>query len=237
MMWKNLPLPYRGIQMELLEYLHILKKKLWFIIIITLLMAIISGLISVFVMDPVYEGNVTLIVGRSFDSNNERVRYDDILMYQKLVKTYSELAKSRLVINEVISKLKYNMTYKDIINNLKVNPKGDTQILELTVQYENPEMAVELANTLSEVFILKVHEVMDTRDIRIMDKAQPPESPVKPRVALNILMAAFIGLLFSVSFIFLRQYLDNTLKTEEDISKRLDIMTLAVIPYIDNIGK
>lgn len=223
--------------MELLEYLSIIKKRLWMILAITILCTAASSAVSIFVMDKIYEGKVTLIIGRNQSIETEKVRYDDILMYQKLVKTYGELVKSRLVVDETLSRLKYDLTYEDMEQKLKVTPRADTQILEISVEDSNAERAVQLANTLTSVFIEQVKLIMSSNDAKIMDKAHLPKKPVKPRVVLNIVMALIAGLAFSLGLAFLIEYLDNTLKDNCDIEEHLGMTVLANIPYIQGKKK
>lgn len=223
--------------MELVEYLEIIKKRIWIIVSVTIVLTLTAALLSIFVLSPVYEGKVTLIIGRASNTKNDEIGYDDILMYQTLVKTYGELAKSRLVIDETISKLDFGLKYEEMEDKLKVNPKGDTQILEIAVEDQSPQRAAVMANTLSEVFIEKVKIMMGSEDVKIMDAAQIPEKPVKPKILLNIAVAGFLGLMLSLGLVFLLEYLDNTLKNEDDIEKVLGIPVLAAIPRVQNKKK
>lgn len=223
--------------MELLEYLYVIRKRIWIIISITLVAALTSSILSIFVMKPVYEAKVTMIIGRTPNSDKDKVQYNDILMYQKLVKTYAELAKSRLISEETIAELQYDMEPETLQNSLKVTPKGDTNILELSVENGNAEMAMNLSNGVSKVFVDNVRKMLNAEDVKILDKAKLPKSPVKPRIALNIAIAAFLGLMASMGLVFLMEYLDNTIKTENDVEKYLAITVLATIPYVDDKEK
>jgi capsular polysaccharide biosynthesis protein len=218
--------------MELLEYIQVIKKRIWIIMSVTVAAALVSGIFSIFIMDPVYEAKATLIVGRTPASDKEKMQYNDVLMYGKLVKTYAELAKSDLVASETISRTGYDLTEAQLKGNLTITPKGDTQILEIAIQNNDAEKAYELANTLSEVFVEEVKGMMNADDVKIMDKAKLPEKPVKPRKMLNIVIAGFVGLMASLGVVFLMEYLDNTIKTENDIEKYLGITVLATIPYV-----
>ena len=224
--------------MELLEYLYIIRKRIWIIVAITVVATLVSSIVSIFVMKPVYEAKVTIIIGRAPNNNADKVQYNDLLMYQKLVKTYAELAKSKLVAEETISQLEYDDIKPAAIQSaLVVTPKGDTQILEVTMQNKSPQRAMMLTNTLSKVFIQKVKELMHSEDISIMEKADLPTIPVKPNVRLNIIIAAFLGLMSSLGLVFLMEYLDSTIKTERDIEKYIAITVLASIPYISDKEK
>jgi capsular exopolysaccharide synthesis family protein len=213
-----------------LEYLNIIKRRIWIVIGLTLVAAALSGLLSIFVIDPIYEAKTSLIVTR-VSKENDKMRYDEILMYQTLVKTYSELAKSRAVAKDAISKLKINITPDELIENLRVSPKPDTQIIEIAVQDKDPKKAYNLANILSEVFIEKVQTIMNSDDVKIMDMAEMPRMPIKPKVFLNIMLAGFTVFLVSVGIIFLIDYMDNTIKTEKDVERYIKVPVLSTIPY------
>ncbi|MCP3867952.1 MAG: polysaccharide biosynthesis tyrosine autokinase, partial [Gammaproteobacteria bacterium] len=76
-------------------------------------------------------------------------------------------------------------------------------------------------------------EDMKTGNIRIIDRAEVPQSAVKPRKRLNILLAMIVGLTLGTGLAFLFEYLDNTIKTPEEIKRYLDIPYLGPVPAID----
>lgn len=217
--------------MELIKYLQIIKKRMWLILLITIVATVASAVLSIFVLTPIYEAKSTLIISRAPSNLDEKVRYDDILMYEKLVTTYSQLAKSKSVIAETISKLGYDIKPADLQENLTITPKSGTQIMEIQVQDKVPQTALALANTLSETFIEKARTLMNSDDVRIMEMAELPVEPAKPVVIFNIAIAFFLGLMLSIALVFLLEYFDNTLKTENDIEKYLTVSVLASIPY------
>lgn len=218
--------------MELLKYLRVIKKRLWIIIAITVIAIMLSTFLSIFVISPIYEAKTALIIGRISGAENSTMGYDDIMLYMRLVKTYAELAKSPLVIDEAISTLKYELTYEDIEKKFKVIPKADTQIFEIVIQDKDPAVAVQLANTLSYTLLQKAKIVLNTDAVKIMDEAKIPKKPSKPDILLNIIEAFIIGLISSTGIIFLIEYFDNTIKSEDDVGQHLGIAVLASIPDI-----
>jgi capsular polysaccharide biosynthesis protein len=217
--------------MELKEYLSILKKRVWTILAITIATISISTVYCLYIMAPVYEAKTTLIIGRASPSKDDKVGYDEILMYQQLVKTYAELAKSRLVVEETIMSLGLNMTYEYLLENLKVTPKDDSRILEIAVQDNDPQKASLLSNSLADVFLRKAKDIMQVDNVIVMDKSKVPKAPIRPKPLLYGIVLGLAGLLFSIGLVFLMEYLDNTLKTEGDVERELNISVLAVIPY------
>ena len=57
-----------------------------------------------------------------------------------------------------------------------------------------------------------------------------PEKPIKPKKALNVAIAFFLGLMASVGLTFIIEYMDSTIKTEEDINKYLELPVIGIIP-------
>lgn len=216
---------------ELIEYFYIIKKRIWIILAVTVISAVCAFIYSECMVTPVYEAKSSLIIGRTPNSATDKIQYNDILMYQKLVKTYGELAQSRLVAQETISKLGLDMTPETLQQNLTVTDTADTQILTIAVSNIDPKRSALITNTLSNVFVEKVSSMMNTQDVKVMDEAQVPRSPVSPRTSLNVVIAGFLGLMASLGVVFLIEYLDNTIKTEEDVEKHLALTVLASIPF------
>jgi capsular polysaccharide biosynthesis protein len=217
--------------MGLIELLKIIKKKIWLIVIIAVMAAAVGAAYSIYMTTPVYAAKSKLIVTRVQYSQEERLNYSDVLMYQMLVKTYSELAKSKPVISETISKLGYGMNAGELAGGLTITSKEDVQVIEIEVQNINPQRACELANTLSEVFIEKARALMNTDDVKMMERAEVPEGSVSPNIPLNITISFLLGAMLSTMLVLLLEYLDNTIKTEDDVEKCLAMTVLATIPY------
>ncbi|NOZ85834.1 MAG: polysaccharide biosynthesis tyrosine autokinase [Deltaproteobacteria bacterium] len=79
--------------------------------------------------------------------------------------------------------------------------------------------------------------LLHVNNISIIDKAELPKNPVKPRVGLNILLAFIIGLLGGVGLAFLMEHLDNTLKSQEDVENVVGLPFLGLVPSIKNVNK
>lgn len=220
--------------MELQEYLQILKKRWVLIFIITLTATMISAGVSSFIIKPTYKADISVILGNVItetDSSIRTMNYDDVIMYQMLVKTYIELAKSRTVAENAINSLKLNIKPEALQKMISVSPKGDTEFLTIAVRSKNAEQAMLIANQLAKSLKEISIPVKRVDNVQILDPAQLPTAPDSPRVMLNMAIAFFLGLIVSVGLVFLFEYLDNTVKTQEDIEKLLGIPVIGVIPY------
>ena len=222
-------------EISLREYFFILRKRLWLIVLLTVISVVISGVVSYYVLEPEYQTFTTLMVGKPKDYQNmdNKLEYNDLLLNQKLVSTYGEIVKTRLVTDEVIEKLNLNISDKEFREKVNVNLVKDTEIIKLEVTDKDPELAAKIANETALVFMKNVKEIMKIENIQVIDKAQIPESPIKPRPKLNMAIAGVLGLMIGIFLVFLLEYLDNTIKTPEDVEKYLDLPVIGTIPMVE----
>jgi len=220
------------IEVSLEDYLAIIKERIWLVVSITLAAVIVAGVLSFFVIKPTYQASTSIIVGKPQVTDKQDSQLNnDVTMYQNLLITYSEIAKSDLVAQGALDSLKSNLTIKQIKDSITVTPKTGTQILTITGKGKNPEDVFNIVNAISNSFIESSKKVYPTGgDIQVMDKAVIPVIPISPNKKLNLAIAFFLGLMISLGVVFLLEYLDDTIKTESDVEKYLGLPVLGVIP-------
>ena len=215
---------------DLREYFAIIKKRFWIIALLAIISALISGVISFFMLKPVYEAKSTLIVNADKQAETQIVTGDQITVTQKLAVTYGEIIKSRIVLDDVIKNLKLENTYESLSGQITVSPVKDTQIISISVQDTNKEKARDIANEIPKVFKKEAKRITKANDIQVIDKAILPQNPIKPNKMMNMAIAAVLGAMIGLFVVFLIEYLDNKLKTPQDIEKHLGLSVLGVVP-------
>ena len=215
---------------DLREYFAIIKKRFWIIGLISVIAMVISGVISFFVLSPVYEAKSTLIVNTEKNEDTQMITGDQFNVTQKLAVTYGEIIKSRTVLEDVIKNLKLDYEYENLTDNVTVSPVKDTQIISISVQDTNPKKARDIANEIPKVFEKEVKRITKANDIQVIDKAILPQNPIKPNKIMNVAIAAVLGMMIGLFIVFLLEYLDNKIKTPQDVEKHLDLPILGVIP-------
>lgn len=215
---------------DLREYFAIIKKRFWIIALITVVAMVVSGVISFFMLSPVYESKSTLIVNTEKNEETQMITGDQFTVTQKLAVTYGEIIKSRAVLESVISNLKLDSEYEDLVEKITVSPVKDTQIISISVQDTNPKKARDIANEIPKVFEKEVKRITKANDIQVIDKAILPENPIKPNKMMNVAIAAVLGMMIGLFVVFVLEYLDNKIKTPQDVEKHLDLPILGVIP-------
>ena len=215
---------------DLKEYFAIIKKRSWIIALITTIAVIVSAVISFFILKPVYQANATLIVNTEKNEETQMITGDQFNVTQKLAVTYGEIITSRSVINPVIKNLGLQETYDELVKKITVSPVKDTQIINISVQDINPKKARDIANEIPEVFTKEAKRITKANSVEVIDKAITPIEPVKPNKKMNVAIAAVLGIMIGLFVVFLIEYLDNKIKTPQDIEKQLGLPLLGVIP-------
>ena len=110
-------------------------------------------------------------------------------------------------------------------------------IAEKSVRYNILKREVDTNKQLYEGLLQRLKEAgvsasLKASNIRIVDSAEPPARPVKPRIALNLMVAAFLGLGLGVCAAFFQERMDNTLKGDDDVERLFGLPSLALIPVV-----
>lgn len=228
-------------EIDLRQCWEIIRKRWQFLVILPLVAALISGIVSCFFLKPVYQSSTTLIVGKKAQEEGQAaIQMLDASVLQanlQLAKTYAAIAKSRTVEQNVINKLDLPLTVGELDKLISVNLIQSTEILEIQVKNTDPGLAAAIANTLAQEFSKAVINIKKVDSVSIVDSAVIPNVPVKPNKQLNVLIAFIIGLIAAAGLVFLLDFLDNTVKTENDVEDLLEIPVIGVIPSYDTEKK
>jgi capsular polysaccharide biosynthesis protein len=216
------------------ELFEALKKRWLMIVTITLIATIISAALSFFVIKPKYEASTKVFIGKD-EGDNQAYNQNDVLMYQKLMKTYSEAIKTKDLVSRSLQGTSLELKPEDVLANLTVSPVTDTQILQIKYKSNNPQEAKVVIQELTDEFIKTSKELVPNGNIKTIEEVQLPENPVSPNKKMNIAIAFLLGLMMSVGLAFLLEFLDNTFKSKEQLERELDIPVIGVIPTVKEV--
>ena len=216
-------------EIDLKEIFQMLHKR-WLMIASTTVVAIlVSFIVSFFVLTPIYQTSTTLMV--SYKQNQESIMtYNDLQTSQKLVATYSEIVKSERIADLVIEQLNLDLTAADLNDKVSVSQVSSTEILKISVNDADPELAALIANTISSVFQKEINKMMEIENVSTIDVAKVPDSPIKPNKMMNIAIAGVLGMMISVGLVFVLEFLDRTYKTPTDVDRHLGLPIIGAIP-------
>lgn len=217
---------------DLRELFYILKNNIVFIIVTTLAVTLAGAFVTFFLITPQYEAATTMIVNTRQDQN-ATVTNDQITSARNLVDTYSIIVKSDTVLDQVIRDLNMDMDYDTLQKKVTVSAVDSTQVMRVAVQDPSPEWAHAIAAKIAEIAPDIIQDMVEAGSVKVISEARVGDAPVSPRKLQNLAISMLIGLVVSVGIAFLRELLNNTFKTDEDIQKHLGLAVLGVIPEIE----
>ena len=130
----------------------------------------------------------------------------------------------------MIQQLGLDMTYEDFVSMIQIDNPTDTHMLTVTVTSTDPQQAANISNTLANALSDRVEEVIDTDRPNMVEEAVVPEDASSPSLKKNVLIGAVLGFVLAAAVILAQYFLDDTIQTEEDVTKYLGLNTLASVP-------
>ncbi|WP_078429763.1 YveK family protein [Alkalihalobacterium alkalinitrilicum] len=219
---------------SLKELFTTLKKRIKLLIILPLIAVVVSGLVSYLLLTPIYQSSTQILINQS-KVDMQNVTQADLRTNIELINTYNVIMKSPVILEKVIAELDLNTSVGALNSMVTVGSAQNSQVVAITVQNEDPAMAAQIANTVASVFQREIVNIMNVDNVSILSVAQMADnpSPIKPNPTLNMAIAFVVGLMTAVGLAFLLEYLDTTVKTEQDIEKLLGLPVIGVVSQME----
>ncbi len=223
--------------MSLKELFQVILRKWWILLFCTIICAGVAYVLTNYYMVPMYQADTTLYVGKNADEQGANI--NDLNIGASVVLDYREIAQSRLVASTVINELGLADYYSvdGLAASISVEQKSETRIIVISFRSPDPQMAMNITNKVAEVFQQKITDIMRVENVQVIDKAELPLSPVSPNRSTNLMIGILLGLMIGTGIVLLREYLDNTIKTTEDVEKCTGLPVIGTIPVFQQNGK
>lgn len=215
------------IEIDLGELLFELKKKMWMILLALGIGTGIAGAYSKYIIIPQYHSEAKLYV---LSKETTLTSLADLQIGSQLTLDYKELVVSRTVLQEVVNRLKLDMSYRQLASKLSIDNPKNTRILTLTVTDPDPYLAKEIVDEVSNTASEYIGDIMEMIPPKLVESGEVTSTPVSPNVKKNAMMGGLFAAFLVCGVITLQVLLNDTVKTEEDVEKYLNLPVLAEIP-------
>lgn len=216
--------------MDMKKILNIISSKKIFIALIILLSLVMSYFYSYYYKKPQYNSSVTVLLTGDEAQGEKQVTQTDLNLNSGLISTYGSIAKSANVLSKVIENLELDISVRNLQKNLTVAEIKNTQFLKITVENQNPETAMKIANEISTVFVEQIKTIYNIQNINIIDTAEISNTPCNINHIKDMAIALMAGIFTSGVLILILYILDDTIKSEKDIPVNLKLETIGTIP-------
>ena len=216
------------IEIDLLEIFKLLISKLGLIVIVGLIFLIGAFGYTKLFMTPMYESNTTMYILAQADENY--LTSSDVVASEYIAKDYQKVITGRKVVESVIDDLKLKMNYEQMLSCLTIESEEGTRIITIKAKADSPEKARDIANSVRRASMKHIQHVMKIDTASVVDVANLPDRPCSPNAKKNAVLGGFLGALLAVVYVLVRFFMNDTIKTPDDVEKYLELSNLGTIP-------
>lgn len=215
-------------------------RKIWIVI----LCAVIGGGLAFFYfssfVEPTYQADTAIIVDNGALTNSETVTSQNLAASANMLVTCTDILKTAKAYKLLSSELGHpESDYTDYQNMTTVSVRSeDSLIIDINARSKDKNAAAEVAQTYAELAPDYIKSVFPSANVAIVESCTADEArQVSPHVLLLTLTMAFVGIIASVAVIAIRAISDTTVKGENDLADKYNVVLLGAVPDFDLVSK
>ena len=221
-----------GTEISLKDIFQLIRKNLIGIVIFMECVIIVVSLFTFLFMEDQFTSSVVFsVVTKSEENPDAAISSGALSANLQLVNDYKIIVNSRTVKEAAAARL----GLEDLKGySISVNSEGtSSRGINITVTGPSAYMVANIANNLYLEFKEQVYRLLKVENVAVIDSAIVPESPSAPGREKIILLGAIVGVVLAIAFVIVRDILDTTVKTAEDVEKQLGLAVLAQIAKVE----
>jgi capsular polysaccharide biosynthesis protein len=217
-------------EIDLKEMFDYFKGKIVWILCTMIVFVILGNTYTILSRVPMYRSSTTIVL---VSEHSESYNASELQLNKNLVGTYSEIIKSRRVLEPVIENLGLDYSYGELKSNVNVSPVTNAEIIRISVGDKDAAVATSIANEIANVFSTEVQKIYKLNNVSVVDKAVDSLKPYNINYFKDNIIYAGIAIMLSCGIIFIKFYFDTTIKTGEEIENKLGLTVLGIVPKVD----
>ncbi len=220
-------------EINLKELFDYLKERILVITIIVLAVLVVGCVYSIFLKTPMYKSQTSFVlVSDDGTAGGGSYSQAEANLNKNLVATYSDLVKSNRVIDKVIKNLSLSYSVNGLKNRVTVTNTTNTEIIKINVEDSDRALAAAIANEIIKVFGEEIKEIYRLQNVSIVDKAVEAESAYNVNLIKDIVIYLLVGLVIACGSIFVVFYFDTSIKSADEIEKKLGLPVFGIVPKV-----
>ena len=221
-------------EINLKELFDYVKERILMIIIIVLAVLVVGCVYSVFVKTPMYKSatSIVLVSDDGQAGTQASISQSDVQLNKSLVPTYKEIVTSRKILEKVISNLSIDVSYEQLVKMVTISNNTNTEIIKIEVRNSDKALAADIANEIRIVFGEEIKNIYQVQNVKTVDKATEATKPYNINMAKDFLIYLVIGVVVACGTIFVIYYFDTTIKSADEIEKKLGLPVVGIIPKV-----
>ncbi|MGW5360157.1 polysaccharide biosynthesis tyrosine autokinase [Actinopolymorpha pittospori] len=221
--------------MELRDYLKVLRRRWrWLAVCMVATVAGATGL--TLQVTPQYSSTIRMFVSTPEANNSDA--YQGGLFSQQRVMSYADLATGPEIAERVVRKLGLDQTPAALTTQLSASVVPETVILRVAVTDPDRQQARRIAAATGEEFTSLVEQLETTPNqtsppikASVLGPPMTSVAPVSPNFVTNLGLAGVLGLLLGIGVAALREALDTSIRTSEDLAELTSVPALGFVTF------
>lgn len=208
------------------EILRSFKKRLWIIILITLITTIL-GFSRTIGIGPSYSGFMKVLISTS-EKEMDYYSEDQIEYYSNFCKIFIEIIKAGYYLEKPLKRNHVETKYETVKNNIGITPGANAPIFTISYSGGNKEEVEKIIDTIYDCLISELKEIQP--DVKSKIVSDINVSTIYPNKKKPIILGFAIGLIFSSGIVMVLIYLDGSVKNRKQLEKITGLPILGIIP-------
>jgi len=207
-------------EIRIKDFIEVIKRRIWFVIVITGLVTVAVGFYSFSTYVPLYQSSVRILVH---------------LERPEVANTMSVMVKDSIVLDKVVEQLNLNQPSETLSRQIGFANENGSEIVKISVVDPSPERSAQIANTTASVFIREIGNILGIYDAKVISEAKVENNafPINynPKYKMDIGLA--VGLVIGIGIVLFLDVLDDSIRSEKEVNHILGQPTLGSISKID----
>ncbi len=220
-------------------------RKRWRVVAVSMLVVIAGVAAYVNVVTPKYSATAQMFVNASTGTVGDSAAnaYAGVAAVEQRMSSYTQIVDDYQVLAPVVQKLHLPYSWETLKSKVSASSPTATELLNITATDANAVRATNIANAVATRLAAYIKTIETTANSQspvtasIANPAFPPSKPSSPKTTLYLIAAALVGAAIGIALAFIRDSIDSSVKSTDDLRERFRVPALAAIPFDRDTAK
>ena len=223
----------QAVEVDLQRLIAALLNKLWLIVVVSIIGAMISFAVTYFLITPKYEAAAMFYVNNnsiSLGGTSVSISNGDLTTSRNLVDSYIIILNTRESLNDVADYAGVDYSYSQLKSMISAAAVNNTEIFQVKVTGTDPKEAEQIANAIAYILPKRISSTIEGTSAKVVEAAVVPAAPSSPSFVKNTTIGFLLGFVLCAAVIVVKEISDVTIRTESDIGLTNEHPILAAVP-------